>query len=143
MLMKQLHIGSLQRALLLGVLTIGLVVGGYFTFRRTLLASVQEAVINPDVSDPIAYGATLFQTRGCAGCHTLASAGAVGDEGPDLSDIGARHDADYIYQSIQSPQAVIAEGCPETPCQPIMPDYGAILTPDQINALVAYLSTQQ
>lgn len=141
--MKQLHIGSLQRALLLGVVIIGLVVGGYFAFRRTLLASVQEAVINPDVNDPVAHGATLFQTRGCAGCHTLASAGAAGDEGPDLSDIGARHDADYIRESIQYPQAVIADGCAEMPCQPIMPDYGTILTPDQIDALVTYLSTQR
>ena len=141
--MKRLHIGSLQRAILLGVVIIGLVVGGYFTFRRTLLASVQEAVINPDVNDPVAYGATLFGTRGCAGCHTLESADATGDEGPNLSDIGSRHDADYIHESIQYPQVVIADGCPEMPCQPIMPDYGAILTGEQIDALVSYLSTQR
>jgi mono/diheme cytochrome c family protein len=138
--MSQLRIGALQRALLLGLLAIGLLVGGFFALEYTLVAQVREVIAAPDVNDQIAYGETLFQTRGCAGCHALEKAGAAGDDGPNLTDIASRHDAAYIYQSIQSPTAIIADECPEGPCEPIMPNFGEILAEDQIDALVAYLS---
>ncbi|MDX2140986.1 MAG: cytochrome c [Chloroflexota bacterium] len=138
--MKRLHVGSLQRALLLGFLALGVLVGAYFAFEYTLVAQVREAVAPPNTADPIAYGATLFQTRGCVGCHSFEPAGAVGDEGPNLTGIASRHDAAYIYQSIQMPGAVIAPQCPEGPCEQSMPNFGDILTDDQIDALVAYLS---
>jgi mono/diheme cytochrome c family protein len=138
--MKRLHVGSLQRALLLGFLAVGVLVGAFFAFEYTLVAQVREAVTPLDTADPVAYGAALFQTRGCAGCHSFEPAGSEGDDGPNLTNISARHDAAYIYQSIQMPDAVIADQCPEGACEPIMPNFGDILTEDQINALVIYLS---
>lgn len=138
--MKRLRIGALQRALLLSFLAVGILVGVFFAFEYTLVAQVREAVIPIDTTDPVAYGEALFQTRGCAGCHSFEPAGSNGDEGPNLTGIAGRHEAAYIYQSIQVPRAVIADQCPDGPCEPIMPDFGDILTQDQIDALVAYLS---
>jgi mono/diheme cytochrome c family protein len=139
--------GFVQRAfvpVIVGVVIVGLLVGGYFAFRRTLIADVRESLMNVDTTDTVAYGATLFQTRGCVGCHTLESAGATGDEGPNLSHIASRADADYIRESILTPNAVIADDCPEGACPAgLMPQYGSILTPAQVDALVAYLMQQQ
>lgn len=138
--MERLHVGSLQRALLLGFLAIGVLVGGYFAFEYTLVAQMREALTPIDTVDLVSYGQTLFQTRGCAGCHSFEHAGSFGDEGPNLTGIAGRHDATYIYQSIQEPSAVIADQCPTGACEPNMPNFGEILMEDQINALVAYLS---
>ncbi|MBW4438632.1 MAG: cytochrome c [Pleurocapsa minor GSE-CHR-MK-17-07R] len=138
--------GSLNRALITGiaiVIIIGAVVGGYFAFRRTLIADIRESTSGVDTTDQIAYGELLFQTRVCGSCHTLDMAGTVGDTGPNLTGIGARHDAAYVYQAIMQPNAVIAPNCPEGPCQPgVMPDFSAILDDDQANALVVYLLSQ-
>ncbi|MDZ4768492.1 MAG: cytochrome c [Chloroflexota bacterium] len=125
------------------VVVVGLVVGGYFTFRRTLLADFREAAMNVEPSDTIAYGAVMFETRGCTGCHRLDSAGAVGNEGPNLSDIHLRHEAAYIEQSLREPNAVIADNCPEGNCESgVMPMYGSILNDVQIEALVTFLMAQ-
>ncbi|MDX2161654.1 MAG: cytochrome c [bacterium] len=125
------------------VLIVGVIIGGYFAFRRTLIADIREASLNIDTTDPVAHGATLFQTRGCAGCHQLDSAGAAGDEGPNLTGIGGRETLAYLVESIREPGAVIADNCPEGVCQPIMPAYGTFLTTEQIDALAAYLASQQ
>lgn len=119
------------------------VVGGYFAFRRTLVADALEAIAQPDKTDLVNYGTTLFQTRGCTGCHSFAPAGSMADEGPDLTGIANRHDAAFIRASIVDPNAVIASDCPEGPCQAnVMPQWGSILTTEQVDALVAYLSNQ-
>lgn len=137
----------LQRAPMLivaAVVIVGLAIGGYFLFRRTLIADFREQSSGVNLDDQIAYGQLMFDTRGCIGCHTLDSSGATGTEGPILNGIASRHDADYIRESIQYPAAVTAANCPEGPCEAGgMPDYGAILTEDQIDALVAYLLTQR
>lgn len=142
--MKQAGIGSVQRALIAVMILAVTAVGLYFAFRRTVIADIREAVIAPDTSDPVTYGATLFQTRGCGGCHTLSAANVVGDVGPDLDGIGLRHDADFIRQSIVNPNAIIAENCPEGVCDTnVMPEWGNILNDQQVEALVAYLVNQQ
>jgi mono/diheme cytochrome c family protein len=137
--MKRNRIGRVHGALAL-VLILGVGTGAYFTFRYTVVAQVQESLVNVDTTDSVEYGRTLFQTRGCSGCHSFAPVGSLGDEGPDLTGVAARHDADYIRQSIMSPNAVIAPRCPEGACQPnVMPPFGDILTSAQIEALVVYL----
>jgi putative heme-binding domain-containing protein len=42
---------------------------------------------------------------GCARCHTLAGRGA--GIGPDLSDVGARRDRDFLRASLLTPEASI------------------------------------
>ncbi len=73
---------------------------------------------------------------GCGGCHTLADAGTSGTIGPNLGVILKGRDANFIHQSIVSPNAFIAKGFP----QGVMPqNFGQTLSPTDIKALVAYL----
>lgn len=86
----------------------------------------------------------LFTELGCAACHAIEGIeGATGQVGPDLTDIGARTDADYIRESILEPDAVIAEECPTGPCQAgVMPKgLGERMTAQQLETLVQFLAT--
>jgi cytochrome c oxidase subunit 2 len=73
----------------------------------------------------------------CATCHTLADAGAKGQVGPDLGKVLKGKDAAFIKQSILEPDKEIAPGF-----QPgVMPsNFGDTLSPEQVDALVKYLS---
>jgi cytochrome c551/c552 len=84
-----------------------------------------------------ADGAALFDSEGCAGCHTLEAAGATGTTGPDLSASLAGEDAAYIEEAIVDPEKDITEGFPGS----VMPDnYGEVLTPDELEALVLFIA---
>ena len=74
----------------------------------------------------------------CATCHTLADAGAKGQVGPDLDKVLKGKDAAFIKESILDPNKVIAPGY-----QPnvMPPNFGDTLSPQQVDALVKYLST--
>ena len=91
-----------------------------------------------------AAGKQVFAANGCASCHTLAAAGASGKVGPDLDRVvqdaakyaKGRPAADYIRQSIVSPNAFVVPGFPRG----TMPQtFGQQLSPQQIDALVKFL----
>lgn len=91
-------------------------------------------------------GAELIVSMGCSGCHSLDSIPeATGKVGPDLSHIGGRADAAYIRESILDPGAVTATGCPSGPCPAglMPPMFGIIMSPEEIDTLVAYLAGLQ
>jgi cytochrome c oxidase subunit II len=73
----------------------------------------------------------------CATCHTLADAGAKGEVGPDLDKVLKGKDAAFIKESILDPDKQVAAGF-----QPgVMPsNFGDTLSPEQVDALVKYLS---
>jgi cytochrome c oxidase subunit 2 len=88
-----------------------------------------------------ATGARLFRSTGCSGCHGAASA----VHAPRLEGIFGRPvglsdgrtliaDEQYLHDSIVLPNKEVAAGY-----RPIMPTYGKVLEPEQVNALVAYL----
>lgn len=107
------------------------------------LADIRESFIDIDTSDAYAHGEMLFQTRGCAFCHTLEAAGAFDEDGPILDGIGTRHDEAYIRQAIIDPNATLSDQCPLGPCElDIMPPFGRVLDDAQVDALVIYLSAQ-
>ena len=83
-------------------------------------------------------GKIVFSAQGCASCHTFKAANATGTVGPDLDTALQGKDADFIRESIDDPNKVIASGY-----QPnIMPqNFQQTLTPTQINDLVAFLQT--
>ena len=92
-----------------------------------------------------AQGKQLFAANGCSGCHTLAAAGASGKVGPDLDNVlrdaakyaKGKPASSYIRQSIESPNAFVVPGFPRG----TMPqDFAKKLTPQQIDALVKFLS---
>ena len=82
-------------------------------------------------------GAEVFATEGCTGCHTLADAGSTATTGPDLDAALKGKDEAFIKQSIVDPGAFVEKGYPPN----VMPtSYGTSLSPEQIDALVSYLS---
>jgi cytochrome c oxidase subunit 2 len=94
-------------------------------------------------SDTSAVGKATFASAGCGGCHTFTPAGTDAQVGPDLDNVAADAKAagepvaDYVRQSIVDPNAVIAKGY-----QPgvMPPTFGDTLKPDELDALVAFLS---
>jgi mono/diheme cytochrome c family protein len=84
-----------------------------------------------------AEGGQLFESQGCTGCHTLAAAGSTATTGPVLDDALKGESKQFIQTSIVDPNADIAKGYPPN----VMPqNYGQEMTPEQLSALVEYLS---
>jgi cytochrome c oxidase subunit 2 len=91
-------------------------------------------------------GATLFNTKGCIGCHSLDGSARVG---PSLKGIYQSRqkvvtdgkvreitaDEAYLHHSIKNPNADVVEGFPSG----VMPPFGAMLSDEEIDALVKYL----
>lgn len=85
-----------------------------------------------------ADGAAVFVENSCGSCHTLAAQGdqALGETGPNLDEALVDKDAPYIETAIVDPGAVIAPGFGDG----IMPsDFGEIIEPADLDALVSYL----
>lgn len=121
-------------------------------------AEAQPAAGGAASSDPIVLGQFLFRSTppGCFACHsTVAGTTLVG---PSLAGIASRaaatvrqadyhgtaHDAPgYIHESILTPSAHIVPGAMYSAGgRSFMPDnFHTILTPKQIDQLVAYLLT--
>jgi cytochrome c oxidase subunit 2 len=87
-------------------------------------------------TDGKALFAQAAQPVACGSCHTLADAGTHGTTGPNLDRVLKGKDAAFIKQSIEDPNAEIANGYSPG----IMPDYSQSLKPDQVDALVKYLA---
>ncbi len=99
-------------------------------------------------TDPMAQGRQVFNQNGCNACHVLADAGAVGQVGPTLNNIGAEAGAmvpgqapeDYIHAAIVDPNKFVVEGYPAN----VMPsNYGTTISEADLKALVDYLMAQK
>jgi cytochrome c551/c552 len=95
----------------------------------------------PDAAT-VAKGKAVFLSSGCVSCHTLTAAGATGTVGPNLDHLAADAKtanrgslAQYIHQSIVSPNAYIRPGFPAS----VMPQTFGQLPKDQLDALVQFL----
>ncbi len=96
-------------------------------------APAQEAADETASTD----GAALFDSIGCAGCHSLEAAGAEGTTGPNLDVELANEDVAFIEESIIDPEAEIQEGFSGG----IMPDdYETELSPEELEAIVEFLA---
>jgi len=73
--------------------------------------------------DPV-DGASVFQSAGCGGCHTLAAAGSTGNVGPNLDTLAAGQ------------AAIISQ---VTGGGGFMPSFGSTLTTQQIKDVAAYV----
>jgi cytochrome c oxidase subunit 2 len=56
---------------------------------QTWLTAQQQPATTPPAGDA-AQGAQVFQTRGCAACHTITGTSAQGKVGPNLTHFGSR-----------------------------------------------------
>jgi mono/diheme cytochrome c family protein len=77
-------------------------------------------------SDLVAQGKQVFQTAGCTSCHTLADAGATGTVGPNLDQA-------------KPPKSLVIDRV--TNGKGVMPSFKGQLTPQQIAAVAAYVSS--
>ena len=101
--------------------------------------------------------AQAFQKGGCAACHVIPGLpGAVGNLGPDLTNIGdvaaervqsadytgsATAAKEYIQESLATPSAFVVPECPTGPCQDgLMPPLAAVFSDKEMEAVVDYLA---
>ena len=83
----------------------------------------------------------MFVDNGCNGCHTFKPAKSTGTIGPDLDNLDAyarqaKQPLDtFIRESIVDPGKYVQPGFPNA-----MPGTFSTLPPEQIDALVKYLS---
>jgi cytochrome c oxidase subunit II len=82
-------------------------------------------------------GKQLFANE-CGSCHALADAGTTGETGPNLDNVLAGKDAEYVREQIVNPDSKITPGF-----QPgVMPqDFEERLAEPQLDSLVEYLLT--
>jgi cytochrome c oxidase subunit II len=99
----------------------------------------QQPPASPPAGTPAASGAQIFQDKGCAGCHTIQGV-SDGNVGPNLTHVASRgtiagsvleNTAENLHTWLQDPPAVKPGS--------IMPNLH--LTPQEIDALVAYLQS--
>jgi len=74
----------------------------------------------------VAAGKSVFESAGCASCHTLADAGATGAVGPNLDD--AKPDAALVKERVTNGKAP-------------MPPFKGQLSEKQIQDVAAYVSS--
>jgi cytochrome c oxidase subunit II len=115
--------------------------------QEDLDAWIKSKSVRPEGTPPEEYGKSLYQNRGCAGCHSNDGSAKVGPSFLNLfgtkSDmhvleggVGVDVTADYVRESILYPKAKIVKGYPG-----VMPSYQGQLSDDDINSVVAYLKS--
>jgi mono/diheme cytochrome c family protein len=148
---KRLRIGWLATTIGLAVLVAACAGGEGAVPTRPAISAANVAAtqatklgIKPGESGP--PGLQLFQSQGCAGCHTLK--GGANGTGPTLGTIGTvaatrkpgTEAAAYIRESIVAPNAFVVQGFQTG----VMPQtYNQTLTAEQIDQLVAFLLEQK
>ncbi len=126
---------------------------GWMLVLVALILAILLAACGGEGSSPdnaaVTRGQQLFSTGGASGipcttCHTLDGSPLVG---PSLQGVGTRAGeridglsaSDYLHESIVSPSSYLVAGYSD-----LMPKtFGEVLSPDEINDLVAYLLTLQ
>jgi len=119
-------------------------------------AEVELPFEGADRRDAVARGRDIFaghETAACTRCHSIRGVtppGAPAETGPDLSGVGLRHDAAGLRQSIVDPYSVIAAGYEVRdvdgsvlPVSTMLPNFGDVLTDQEISDLVAFLGAQK
>jgi len=77
--------------------------------------------------------ASMVLGRYCASCHMIDGAGA--SSAPDLSNVGTRHDLEWLRRWITNPENV----------DPLasMPPFGEVLTPQELDAVATFLAARR
>ena len=87
----------------------------------------------PPQQDPDTHIAAPVLGRYCATCHMIDGEGSPG--APDLTNIGAKHDAQWLKDWITAPDEVDPAAN--------MPAFGSALTTEQMAVLVRYLARRK
>ncbi len=97
-----------------------------FALVAVLVERSSDDLTPPAAAADTALGRQVFLTAGCAGCHTLADAGATGTVGPSL-------DAAQPSESLVAERVRVGKG--------VMPSFAGKLTDTQIASVAAYVSS--
>ncbi|HET8743711.1 MAG TPA: urate hydroxylase PuuD [Gaiella sp.] len=97
-----------------------------FALVAVLVERSSDDLTPPAAAADLALGRQVFLTAGCAGCHTLADAGATGTVGPTL-------DAAQPSESLVAERVRDGKG--------VMPSFAGKLTDTQIASVAAYVSS--
>ena len=106
---------------------------------RPLPQTVVGTIAKPSAAG---QGKGLFTALGCTACHTYTPAGSKATIGPDLDKLpqyakkAKQPLASFVKKSIVDPNAYIEKGFPKG----VMPTSFKSLPPDQIKALVTFLT---
>jgi ubiquinol-cytochrome c reductase cytochrome b subunit len=102
---------------------------------QSILSFMREVRAGGDPPPVSSQDQLAFLTLGryCATCHMIDGEG--GSSAPDLSRVGARHDAAWLREWIASPESVDPFAT--------MPPFGDALTSEQMTALVNYLAARK
>lgn len=100
-----------------------------------VVAYVRQLRLDPALPELAATDLVALRVigRSCLTCHRLDGDG--GTEGPDLSDVGARHDQAWLRRWIEDPEAVSPDA--------EMPSFGNLLTSAELDAVAAYLAQRR
>jgi mono/diheme cytochrome c family protein len=103
----------------------------------------QAAVVGSESARVLAAGNTLFQQRGCVGCHQPDGTGfgptlhgLFGSPVQDPACGVAFVDESYLSEAILNPSATVAVGF-----LPIMPTFADQLTDEELQAVIVYLKS--
>jgi ubiquinol-cytochrome c reductase cytochrome b subunit len=83
--------------------------------------------------EPRMQMAAAVYARYCIGCHVIDGEG--GDDGPDLSDAGSKHDIETLRTWITDPEAVDPDA--------EMPAFGKRLSAAELDAIAGYLAARK
>ena len=103
----------------------------------------QTAMVASESALALSAGTTLFQERGCVGCHRLDATGV----GPTLHGLFGSPvqypgsgtgivDESYLREAILNPSATVAMGF-----SPMMPTFAGQLTEEELQALIVYVTS--
>jgi cytochrome c oxidase subunit 2 len=106
---------------------------------QTWLTAQQQPAVQPTAPDA-AEGAQLFQTRGCAACHTITGTPAAAKVGPNLTHFASRGTlAGSIFDNTTPNLRLWLKDPPAAKPGSIMPNLG--LNDHELDVLVAYLQS--
>lgn len=139
--------------LILGLLALSLVTliaraGETNDSKESPVSGIIPLEIKPVIIPPTGYspsvpnaaskeGKALYERMNCAQCHSVSSVGGV--TGPPLDGIGGRRSADYIAAHLTDP-ATHKQRFPHLHNAGLLMPH-PFATPDEVNALTAYLTT--
>jgi ubiquinol-cytochrome c reductase cytochrome b subunit len=86
----------------------------------------------PSFEAPVRAAAAVY-ARHCIGCHRIDGEG--GDDGPDLSHVGSKHDVERLRRWIADPESID----PDAEMDP----FGKRLTPAELDAIAGYLAMRK
>src|SRR5438105_7442741 len=90
----------------------------------------------------VALGKEQYELQECYNCHKIGGKGSVKKRGPVLDNIGNLMKTEEMKEKLLNPRAWMAEGFEKEYNKKLMPDkYKELMSDQEIDALVAYLST--